>query len=142
MLLAPVTLLVGSLALLIGPFALFVASFIKGSDESLDFSLKQTLREILYIPVASDLKFKAKPFIDMFISRVAKVTAALILLAFALIQNKEVDYLTPVFDAGTGQEPELDRHRVSDPLGGVQPENRPGICRGHHREHQAQVGAG
>jgi len=102
LLLAPVALLVGSLAILLAPFAtlgIYAASFTKGVDESLDFSLKQTLREILYIPVASALKFKARPFIDMFISRVAKVTAALILLAFALILNKEVDYLTPVFDS-------------------------------------------
>jgi AAA family ATP:ADP antiporter len=100
LLLVPVILLAGSLVLLIGPFSLFTASFVKGSDESLDFSLKQTLREILYIPVKSDLKFKAKPFIDMFISRAAKVTAALILLVFALLLNKRVDYLTPIFDPG------------------------------------------
>jgi ATP:ADP antiporter, AAA family len=101
LLLAPMTLLAGSLAILVTPFSwLYPTLFTRGCDESLDFSLKQTLREILYIPVASDLKFKTKPFIDMFISRAAKVAAALILLAFALIQNKEVDYLTPVFDPG------------------------------------------
>ena len=99
LLLAPLTLLAGSLAILLTPFSMGAAMiFTKGSDESLDFSLKQTLREILYIPVASDLKFKAKPFIDMFVSRAAKVTAALILLVFAIIMHKEVDYLTPVFD--------------------------------------------
>jgi ATP:ADP antiporter, AAA family len=103
LLLAPVSLLVGSLAILLTPFAaygVYVASFTKGVDESLDFSLKQTLREILYIPVASELKFKAKPFIDMFISRAAKVAAALILLVFAVLLKKDVDYLTPVFDPG------------------------------------------
>jgi AAA family ATP:ADP antiporter len=98
-LLTPVVLLLCSLGVLIAPFALLPAIFIKASDESLDFSLKQTVREILYIPVVSDLKFKAKPFIDMFISRIAKVVAALILLAFALLLNKKIDYLTPVFDA-------------------------------------------
>jgi len=97
-LLTPVVLLLCSVVVLIAPFALLPAILIKGSDEGLDFSLKQTVREILYIPVASGLKFKAKPFIDMFISRVAKVVAALILLAFALLLNKEVDFLTPVFD--------------------------------------------
>jgi len=99
LLLAPVTLLAGSLAILVTPFAwLYPTLFTRGCDESLDFSLKQTLREILYIPVASDLKFKAKPFIDMFISRAAKVVAALILLVFAIAMHKEVDYLTPVFN--------------------------------------------
>jgi HEAT repeat protein len=54
--------------------------------------------------VASALKFKAKPFIDMFISRAAKVMAALILLVFALLLNKEVDYLTPIFDVGLAKQ--------------------------------------
>jgi AAA family ATP:ADP antiporter len=103
-LLTPVVLLLCSVVVLIAPFALLPAIFIKGSDESLDFSLKQTVREILYIPVASGLKFKAKPFIDMFISRVAKVVAALILLVFALLLNKEVKYLTPVFDTGLAKQ--------------------------------------
>lgn len=102
LLLTPVSLLVGSVAILLTPFAaygVYAASFTMGIDESLDKSLKQTLREILYIPVASALKFKAKPFIDMFISRAAKVTASLILLVFALSLNKKIDYLTPVFDS-------------------------------------------
>ncbi|MDH4270516.1 MAG: MFS transporter, partial [Candidatus Aminicenantes bacterium] len=100
LLVTPVVLLLGSLGVLLTPFALLPAIIIKGSDESLSFSLNQSVREILYIPVFSDLKFKAKPFIDMFICRFAKVIAAIILLAFALLLNKEVDYLTPIFDVG------------------------------------------
>jgi ATP/ADP translocase len=100
LLVTPVVLLFGSLGVLLTPFALLPAIIIKGSDESLSFSLNQSVREILYIPVFSDLKFKAKPFIDMFICRFAKVIAAVILLAFALLLNKEVDYLTPIFDVG------------------------------------------
>jgi AAA family ATP:ADP antiporter len=103
-LLTPVVLLVCSVVVLIAPFALLPALLIKGSDESLDFSLKQTVREILYIPVASGLKFKAKPFIDMFISRMAKVVAALILLVFALLLNKEVENLTPIFENGLAKQ--------------------------------------
>ncbi|MGB7295981.1 MAG: Npt1/Npt2 family nucleotide transporter [Candidatus Aminicenantales bacterium] len=103
-LLTPVVLFLCSLVVLVFPFSLYPAIFIKGSDESLAFSLNQTIREILYIPVASSLKSKAKPFIDMFISRVAKVAAAIILLAFALLLNKEVDYLTPIFDPGLAKQ--------------------------------------
>jgi len=103
-LLTPVVLLVCSVVVLIAPFSLLPAVLIKGGDESLAFSLNQTIREILYIPVASGLKFKARPFIDMFISRVAKVVAALILLAFALLLNKKVNYLTPVFDTGLAKQ--------------------------------------
>jgi len=103
-LLTPLFLLLCSAVVLISPFSLLPAILIKGSDESLAFSLNQTIREILYIPVASDLKFKAKPFIDMFISRAAKVGAALILLVFAVLLNKQVKYLTPVFDTGLAKQ--------------------------------------
>jgi len=104
LLVTPAVLFLGSLGVLLSPFALLQAIIMKGSDESLAFSLNQSTREILYIPVFSDLKFKAKPFIDMFISRFAKVIAALILLIFALMLNKEVDYLTPVFDSGLAKD--------------------------------------
>lgn len=100
LLLTPAILLICSFGVLLTPFALLPAIFIKGSDESLAFSLSQAVREILYIPLASDLKYKAKPFIDMFINRFAKVMAALFLLIFALLLNKEVKYLTPIFDPG------------------------------------------
>ena len=100
LLVTPIVLLLGSLGVLLTPFALLPAIIIKGSDESLSFSLNQSVREILYIPVFPDLKLKVKPFIDMFICRFAKVIAAIILLAFALLLNKEVDYLTPKFDVG------------------------------------------
>jgi AAA family ATP:ADP antiporter len=100
LLVTPVILFLGSLVVLVSPFALLPAIFIKGSDESLAFSLNQSTREILYIPIFSDLKFKVKPFIDMFICRFAKVVAALSLLVFALLLDKEVKYLTPVFDPG------------------------------------------
>jgi AAA family ATP:ADP antiporter len=102
-LLTPVVLLLCSVGVLIAPLSLLPALIIKGSDDSLDFSLKQTVREILYIPVASALKFKAKPFIDMFVSRAAKVVAALILLGFAHLLKKQVDFLTPVFDVDLGK---------------------------------------
>ncbi|MBN2409027.1 MAG: hypothetical protein JXE07_04765 [Candidatus Aminicenantes bacterium] len=103
-LLTPAVLLLCSVGVLIAPFGLIPALIIKGGDESLAFSLNQTVREILYIPVASALKFKAKPFIDMFISRAAKVVAAIILLVFALVLNKDVDYLTPIFDPGLAKQ--------------------------------------
>ncbi|UCE40421.1 MAG: hypothetical protein JSV17_13295, partial [Candidatus Aminicenantes bacterium] len=52
----------------------------------------------LYIPVASDLKAKVKPFIDMFINRFAKVFAAILLLVIAISLKKELVGLTPVLD--------------------------------------------
>lgn len=64
---------------------LFFAVFIKGSDKTLSFSLNQTVRELLYIPISSDIKYKAKVFIDMFVSRFAKGLGALVLFIFIFL---------------------------------------------------------
>jgi AAA family ATP:ADP antiporter len=104
LLLTPIMLFLCSLGILFAPFTLLPAIFIKGSDESLGFSLNQSVRELLYIPVASDLRAKVKPFIDMFINRFAKVFAAILLLIFALSLSEEVKYLTPVFGPGLSKD--------------------------------------
>ena len=97
-LLTPLVLLLCSVSIIFVPLTLLPVIFLKGSDEGLAFSLHQSVRELLYIPVFPELKRKVKPFIDMFINRGAKVFAALLLLIYALSLKKEVDYLTPVFD--------------------------------------------
>ena len=97
-LLTPLVLLLCSVSIIFVPLTLPLVIILKGSDEGLAFSLHQSVRELLYIPVSSELKRKVKPFIDMFINRGAKVFAALLLLIYALFLNKEVKYLTPVFD--------------------------------------------
>jgi len=98
LLLTPVTLIFCSLGILFLPLTLLPAIFIKGSDEGLGFSLHQPVREILYVPLASNLKVKVKLFIDMLISRFAKVLAAILLLIYALTLNKEIEFLTPILD--------------------------------------------
>jgi AAA family ATP:ADP antiporter len=52
---------------------------IKASDKSLSFSINQSARELLYIPVSPDIKYKAKIFIDMFLNRFADSLGGLIL---------------------------------------------------------------
>jgi AAA family ATP:ADP antiporter len=104
LLLAPIVLMFGSVGILIGGLTLPLVIFIKGSDESLAFSLSQSVREILYIPVPQDLRYKARPFIDMFINKFAKVTAAVLLFGGGFLANiagmgvKEVPYLSPIKD--------------------------------------------
>jgi AAA family ATP:ADP antiporter len=98
MLITPAALILCSLTILFMPFTMLLAIFIKGSEESLGYTFNQPVREILYIPLAPDLKAKVKPFIDMLINRFAKVLAAILLLLFAFILNKEVDFLTPTLD--------------------------------------------
>ena len=77
----PLILLICSLGIAASPGLIF-AVIIKGSDKSLSFSLNQSVRELLYIPISSEFKYKAKIFIDMFLTRFAKVIGALILLIF------------------------------------------------------------
>lgn len=104
LLLAPIVLMFGSIGILIGGLTLPLVIFIKGSDESLAFSLNQSVREILYIPVPLDLRYRARPFIDMFINRFSKVTAAILLLLGGILANIfspafiEVPYMSPIKD--------------------------------------------
>jgi len=104
LLLTPAVLSLCSLGIIFAPFTLLPAIFIKGSDEGLAFSLHQSVREILYIPVASGLKARVKPFIDMFINRFAKVFAAILLLIIALLLKKEIKGYTPVLDPGLSKD--------------------------------------
>jgi len=65
---------------------------IKASDKSLSFSINQYIRELLYIPVSPELKYKAKIFIDMFLNRFAKGIGALILLIFIFLPPAKWEY--------------------------------------------------
>ncbi len=55
------------------------AILIKASDKSLAYSLNQSVRELLYIPISPEQKFKSKIFIDMFVNRFAKGLGAVLL---------------------------------------------------------------
>jgi len=99
LLIAPVVLLLGSFGIVAFGLTLPLVILIKGSDESLAFSLNQSVREILYIPVALDRRYKVRPFIDMFINRFAKVLAAtLLFIAGILLAVKEVPYISTIKD--------------------------------------------
>ena len=73
LLVAPVLLLAGSLSVfLVSAGALLAwASLIRGGDKLFDNTLSQSVRELLYIPVPADIKYKAKIFIDMFVNKFA-----------------------------------------------------------------------
>jgi len=79
LMLFPLILLLCSLG--IGVFVtIYFAVIIKGSDKSLAYSLNQSARELLYIPISPELKYKAKIFIDMFLNRFARSIGAVILM--------------------------------------------------------------
>jgi len=83
LLLYPIILFVGTggigLAALAGLIPLVPAILIKASDKGLAYSLNQSVRELLYIPISPEQKYKSKVFIDMFINRFAKGMGAVIL---------------------------------------------------------------
>ncbi|MFC2164872.1 Npt1/Npt2 family nucleotide transporter [Acidobacteriota bacterium] len=82
LMIAPSVLLVCALGVFFIPVSLLLvwAVTLKGSDKSLAHSLTQSVRELLYIPVSPDIKYKAKVFIDMFVNKFAKGIAAFILI--------------------------------------------------------------
>jgi len=102
LLIAPVFLLAGAAAVFLIPLAFHIywAVLVKGADKSLAHSLNQSVRELLYIPIAPDIKYKAKMFIDMFINKFAKGLAALLLLICLSVFHfslAEISLLTIVF---------------------------------------------
>jgi AAA family ATP:ADP antiporter len=86
LLIYPAILILCSLGIAAWPF-LFFAITIKGSDKSLSYSVNQSARELLYIPVSPEKKYKAKTFIDMFLNRFSKTGGAMILLVIFYLTN-------------------------------------------------------
>jgi ATP/ADP translocase len=82
LLILPVLLLLGSIAIFFIPAGgmIYWAVAVKGTDKSLTHSLSQSIREVLYIPVPADIKYKAKVFIDMFLNKFADGLAGLVLV--------------------------------------------------------------
>jgi AAA family ATP:ADP antiporter len=77
----PFTLMGSSLGLFLAPM-LLTASILRGSHYLLRYSLDQSSRELLYLPIASGVKSQVKSFIDTFIWRSADGVAGLVLLFF------------------------------------------------------------
>jgi len=75
----PMTLLInGALLFAMPSFALVSMTFV--TIKSLEYSLFNISKEMLYIPMKSGAKFKAKAFIDVFAYRSSKALASLIIL--------------------------------------------------------------
>jgi AAA family ATP:ADP antiporter len=84
---APVLLLFGSLsAFFVSTGALLVwACLVRGGDKIFDNTISQSVRELLYIPVPAEIKYKAKIFIDMFVNKFATgIGAGLFFLLYHL----------------------------------------------------------
>jgi AAA family ATP:ADP antiporter len=60
--------------------ALWAPALARVMDTSLRYSLDKTSREVLFLPLPADLKYRAKPFIDVTVDRLSKGIGALIIL--------------------------------------------------------------
>jgi len=69
--------------------ALWTAGLARIMDTSLRYTVDKTTREILFLPLPVDIKYQAKPFIDVTVDRVAKGLGALLLLV--LVQEWGLD---------------------------------------------------
>jgi len=85
----PVGLGVGLIGLLVIP-GLAVAGLVALYDRSLNYSLGQTGKEVLYVPVPSEVRYQAKPLIDAAAFRLAQgVTGA------GLLLTQHVGHISP-----------------------------------------------
>jgi len=79
LLILPVSLgLTGLLMLMVS--ALWAPGLARVLDQSLRYTVDKTSREILFMPLPSEVKLQAKPFVDVTVDRFAKAFGALILL--------------------------------------------------------------
>ena len=86
---APAALLVGSLAVFLVPAAVLLwwSAAVRGGDKLFDNTLSQSVRELLYVPVPADIKYKGKIFIDMFVNKFATGLGAALFLAFYAVRQ-------------------------------------------------------
>lgn len=91
----PSTLIAVLTGLAVLPASLLMALTLKASDKSLSYTLNQSVRELLYIPVSPEIKYKAKIFIDMFLNRFARGLGGILLMAL-LSFNPDLRFISLV----------------------------------------------
>jgi ATP:ADP antiporter, AAA family len=67
-------------ALILSTGALWAVGSARVLDTSLRYTVDKTTREVLFLPLPPDLKYRAKPFVDVTVDRSAKALGALLVL--------------------------------------------------------------
>ncbi len=79
-LILPIVMLLSTVGLALA-FGVWAALGAKACDTTFRYSAERTAREVLYLPIPTDLKLRAKAYIDMAIEKgVAKVFAAVVIM--------------------------------------------------------------
>jgi ATP:ADP antiporter, AAA family len=95
---APLLLLIGSASIFLfsTPGLIVWAVIVKGMDKSLENTLNQSARELLYIPVPADVKDKAKVFIDMFLNKFSTALGAVLFFGFYTALRLDIEVISVV----------------------------------------------
>lgn len=93
--LMPLILALGSAGFVFLP-TILLASFLKISDKTLGYSLMQSSGELLFLPIPSEIRVKAKLLISVFVNRLASGVAACLILFFTLVFPLSVAQLSIV----------------------------------------------
>lgn len=64
---------------------LWTSAFLYISDNAFAYSINQTARETLYVPMSADIKYKARAFANMFVQRAGKSIAILMAIGLSAI---------------------------------------------------------
>lgn len=83
LLLLPVTLFGGTFWMALQP-GLAAVLFLKVADGSVRYSVEQSTRDILYLPIPNHVMGKLKSFVDVFLQRLAKGLGSLLILALTV----------------------------------------------------------
>lgn len=75
---------------------LWTAAFLSISDNAFSYSINQTARETLFMPTSSDVKYKARAFINMFVQRIGKGAAILMALGLAFVPVRFLSLLAGI----------------------------------------------
>jgi ATP:ADP antiporter, AAA family len=72
--------------------ALWAVAGARVIDTTLRYSVDKTTREVLFLPLPADLRFRAKPFIDVTMDRFAKAVAAVLILVLIHPRGLDLDW--------------------------------------------------
>jgi ATP:ADP antiporter, AAA family len=72
--------------------ALWAPALARVLDTSLRYTVDKTTREILFLPLSSEIKYQAKPFVDVTVDRMGKAASALLALVLIAPWGLQLDW--------------------------------------------------
>jgi AAA family ATP:ADP antiporter len=72
--------LASTAALILATGALWAPAVARVLDTSIRYTIDKTTREVLFLPLPADVKYRAKPFVDVTMDRLTKALGALLIL--------------------------------------------------------------